>query len=130
VGFSVLDLRPESDMKNTKKKPQRVPARFGRETQFQLAPKFAPLKSQQIQAVFQGLKTRLLQGVLDDAPDAATGRQLRLAANEAAAVSWTTPFPLLVLPTLIEEKAAEVHQYAARQAQVQEATELLIGRPG
>jgi len=99
----------------TNLKRQPVPTRFGRATHFDLEPHFAPLIVQHLQIRFESLKKRLLQPVLTAAPDPGLRRQLRLAANEAAAVAWTTPFPLLFLPALLEEKAVEVHAYVARQ---------------
>jgi hypothetical protein len=112
------------------RRPQRVPTRFGRKTQFKVAPTFTSVAGEQIHTAFEELKTRLLRPALLEAPDSIVERQLRLAANEAAAVAWTTPFPLLVLPVLLEEKAADVHQRALRQAQVQEQTELLVPAGG
>ena len=43
---------------------------------------------------------------------------LRRAANEAAAVAWMTPFPLLFLPTLFEEKSVMARRQVARQRMV------------
>ena len=107
---------------NTK---QQVPTRFGRETRFDLTLSFPCLSIEQTQSAFQQLKARLLQPVLEKAAQApVVRRQLKLAANEAAAVAWTTPFPLLVLPLLLEEKAAEVEEHAARQEQVHQATQV------
>jgi hypothetical protein len=104
---------------------QQVPTHFARATRFDLEPRFAPLTAQHVQIRFESLKKRLLQPVLNAEPDAGLRRQLRLASNEAAAVAWTTPFPLLFLPALMEEKTAEVHSYVARQQAVDEATHRL-----
>jgi hypothetical protein len=41
---------------------------------------------------------------------------LRQAANDAAAVAWTAPYPLLVLPELFREKVAAARRYGAKQA--------------
>jgi MarR-like DNA-binding transcriptional regulator SgrR of sgrS sRNA len=43
---------------------------------------------------------------------------LRRAANEAAALAWLTPYPLLLLPELLEEKVAAIRRQAARQADI------------
>ena len=37
------------------------------------------------------------------------------AANDAAALAWTTPYPLLLFPVLLEEKAAAGRIQALRQ---------------
>ena len=39
----------------------------------------------------------------------------RRAANDAMSLAWVTPFPLLFLPSLLEEKAAEARHRTARQ---------------
>jgi hypothetical protein len=111
-------------------RPQRVPTRFGREIRFQLKPSIATLSADLAQARFEQLKARLLNPVLSDTRDRELRHQLVLAANEAAAVAWTTPVPFLVLPLLIEEKASEVHQYAARQNRVQDLTAALTDLSG
>lgn len=56
------------------------------------------------------LKARLLSELLKGAGDAELYPRLRRAANDAAAVAWTTPFPLLVFPALLEEKAQQARQ--------------------
>ena len=43
---------------------------------------------------------------------------IRRAANEASAIAWTTPFPLLVLPTLLEEKVRRARRQAEHQKAV------------
>jgi hypothetical protein len=112
-------------MKTTKTKTAQVPTRFGRETRFELTPKYHSFTTEQTQSTFQALKARLLEPVLENTVDPRVRRQINLAANEAAALAWTTPVPLLVLPVLLEEKAAEVEDYALRQEQVQQATQEL-----
>jgi hypothetical protein len=104
---------------------QQAPVRFHPETRFSLEPKFAPANHEGVQTVFEDLKTRLLKPVLGETLDPDLRRQLRLAANEAAAMAWMTPFPLLFLPALLDEKAAEAHHHALRQQEVQEATQAL-----
>jgi len=45
---------------------------------------------------------------------------IRRAANEAAAVAWLSPYPLLVLPVLLEEKAQKAMAQAERQRQIRQ----------
>ena len=40
---------------------------------------------------------------------------LQLAVNEAEAIAWDTEFPYLVFPTLAQEKATSVANWAAHQ---------------
>ena len=108
---------------NTNNRSNRVPTRFSRKTRFELQPRFGTLDLTRNR--FEQLKALLLDPVLTQTPNDVLRRQLTLAANEAAAIAWTTPFPLLVLPELLQEKAAEVHRYAEHQEQVQATSEFL-----
>ena len=109
----------------TKRSGQRVPTRFGRPTRFELSPKVVSLSDQEAQQAFHQLQARLVQPVLTEADDPTTQRQLRLAANEAAAVAWTTPYPLLLLPVLLEEKTEEARRYLQRQEEVHDSNSVL-----
>ena len=62
------------------------------------------------------LKERLLQELLPEAshrPDLSSA--YRRAAYDAVSLAWVTPFPLLALPLLFEEKVAEARSQAERQ---------------
>jgi hypothetical protein len=61
------------------------------------------------------LKERLLRTMLPVGMDEQQARFLRLAAGEAEALAWLTPFPHLFLPVLLEEKLDAAQQYVARQ---------------
>ncbi len=66
--------------------------------------------------ILAGLRDRLLDEALESARVTGWARRLvRLAALEAEARAWVTPFPLLLFPELFEEKAREVSGYVARQ---------------
>jgi hypothetical protein len=64
------------------------------------------------------LKARLLKEQLTRATEPALNPLLRRAANEAASLAWFTPFPLLVFPLLLEEKAEAARRQQARQRQI------------
>ena len=69
------------------------------------------------------LKERLLQELLSQAADRPElNPAYRRAANDAMSLAWVTPFPLLFLPALLEEKAAEARQRMQRQEQVHQRT--------
>jgi len=69
------------------------------------------------------LKERLLQELLAQAADRPElNPAFRRAANDALSLAWVTPFPLLFLPALLEEKAAEARQRMERQDRVRERT--------
>ena len=70
----------------------------------------------------ENAKTRLLNQLLQEETYAQLQRPIRHAANEAAALAWMTPFPLLLLPMLIQEKAQLVRQQARHQNEVYRRT--------
>ena len=96
----------------------RLPAEFGPETRFEVRPAPpAPFRALQATA-FERLKDRLLAQQLVEAPLPGLSPPFRRAANEAAALAWVTPFPLLVFPLLFAEKITEVVRQAERQARI------------
>lgn len=74
---------------------------------------------QQSDADLELLKNRLLQQALNGSVTTSLVKPLRRAANEAAAIAWLEPLPLLVFPTLFEEKARLARKQAQRQERVQ-----------
>jgi hypothetical protein len=49
------------------------------------------------------------------------------ACGEAAAsLAWLTPYPLLILPVLLEEKAREARRQAQRQSDIQNRSETIL----
>ena len=63
----------------------------------------APIRGQ-VEAELENLKQRLLQPIITRIRDSALIKEISWAANEAAALAWCTICPVLVLPTLLEEK--------------------------
>jgi hypothetical protein len=109
-----------------KKKNQRVPTKFAPETRFELAPQFEqPFRAVQ-ETEFEKLKGRLLRRLLDDAVQPELNAPLRRAANDAEALAWTTSFPLLFFPTLLEEKARRAQLQLSKQKQVRLRSEAIL----
>lgn len=79
-----------------------------------------PLMTQRgaLEAQLDQLKEQLLEPVLNSIQSAAVVRELRKAANEAAALAWFTVCPILVLPTLLEEKVRSTLAWCARQERI------------
>jgi hypothetical protein len=97
-------------------------AEFGPETRFEVQPAPpAPFRAGQ-ESRFERLKSRLLTEQLRVTLGARHVVQVRRAANEAAALSWVTPYPLLVFPVLFDEKAKEALLRLDRQERVRERT--------
>jgi hypothetical protein len=95
-----------------------VKTRFGPETRFELGP-IPPVPFRgTMENELDALKARLLKEELARAGDPALNPLLRRAANDAASLAWFTPFPLLVFPILLEEKAEAARRQEARQRQI------------
>ena len=108
-------------------KPERLPTKFGPETRFEVRPAPpAPFRALQ-ENLFEQLKNRLLHEELEGSWVATLSGHVRRAANEAAALAWVTPYPLLVFPALFDEKLEAARDFVQRQEQVHQRTrELLV----
>ena len=103
-----------------------VPAHFGPEVRFEVEPAApAPFRAVQ-ESWFEHLKQSLLGERLEQTWEKGLASQVRRAANEAAALAWVTPYPLLVFPVLFEEKAATATAFAERQASVRRRSQELL----
>src|SRR5260370_28604259 len=97
---------------------RRVPTRFGPETRFELKPvPAAPFRAVQ-ETRFEGLKNILLDARLEELLEPTFNSYVRNAANEAAALAWVTPYPLLVFPALFEEKPDSPLNLADKQEEI------------
>jgi hypothetical protein len=109
-----------------KRNDRRVPTKFGPETRFEVRPTPpTPLQARQ-EAELERLKAQLLGERLAGRPERELAVQLQRAASEAAALAWVTRYPLLVFPTLFEEKADAALLQAERQEQILERSRLLV----
>jgi hypothetical protein len=71
-----------------------------------------------VNAALANLRNRLLRDTLEQRPDQPLAALLPLAAAEAEALAWLTPFPLLFFPALFEEKVSAARDDVARQRQL------------
>ena len=71
-------------------------------------------------------KRRLLRELLNQNTNPELTAPLRRAANEAAALAWLTPYPLLVFPALLEEKVQRARQQNLRQARIRQRSRKLL----
>jgi hypothetical protein len=109
-----------------KTKRKTLLTRFEPETRFDVVPAApVPFRGTQETALEQ-FKNRLLRAALNDAADTEFYPPLRRAANEAAAVAWMTPFPLLFLPAVFEEKVAAARRQFARAQKVRARSRRLL----
>lgn len=72
------------------------------------------------------LKNRLLARELERTSTLEQNVGLRRAANDAVALVWLTPYPLLLLPVLFEEKARAARIKTGRQALIRERSNELL----
>jgi len=129
-GFFVETERRPAGGKNESKKMnttnRKVATRFGSATRFDLRPTpGAPFRATE-ENELERLKDRLLRKELANATELELNARLRRAANEAAALAWVTAVPLLVFPTLFEEKARTALSQAARQEAIRERSRELL----
>lgn len=105
---------------------RQIGAQFGPDTRFEVKPVPLALRRVWQEVELERLKARLLAEGLGRRWDTAAGGQLRRAANEAAALAWTTQYPLLVFPALFEEQAEAAVLRAERQEQVRQRSQELL----
>jgi hypothetical protein len=112
--------------KNMNSKYRSVPTQFSPETGFEVRPgPPAPFRARQ-EAELERLKARLLSERLQALGNPQVDGPLSRAANEAAAVAWVTPYPLLLFPVLFEEQANTALLRAERQEQVRQRSRELL----
>jgi hypothetical protein len=117
VGF-VLSGGNSQQNNFMKTKRTTLRTRFAPETRYEVAPLApAPFRATGDSELEQ-LKTRLLRKALNATAEVEFYAPLRRAANDAAALAWATPFPLLFFPGLFEEKSTAALHSAARQQTV------------
>ena len=104
---------------------QTLPAKFGRATKFEVRPAVATFRVTQ-ETELERLKDRLLQNLLKTNQELDLNAPLRRAANEAAALAWTTQFPLLFFPTLLEEKVKGAQKVARKQREIYVRTQRIF----
>ena len=71
-----------------------------------------------LRETFYGLQETLVNETLETTETLALHEALRGAANEAAGLAWTTPYPLLVFPALFNEKAERVRRQEQRALRI------------
>jgi hypothetical protein len=103
---------------------QRVPTQFAPDVAFDLQP-VAALDRDLVRGLFEQLQNELVRQHLEGTRNPSLRAHLKHAANEAAAISWTTQYPLLVMPALFEEKARTTRLRVNRQVQIQQRSQQL-----
>ncbi|MBI4661205.1 MAG: hypothetical protein HY735_20475 [Verrucomicrobia bacterium] len=104
---------------------RRLFAQFGPDVEFDLTPSPAIVPSETVRIRFQELQERLVRDSLSGTQNPVVRGGLQIAAHEAAALAWTTPYPLLVMPILFQEKARSFRLRLAKQHRVSAQTRRL-----
>jgi hypothetical protein len=115
-----------TQQKTMKATSQTLKTKFAPETRFNVTPMPAVPFRGIWETELEQLKRRLLLEHLRAARDPGLYAPIRRAAHEAAGLAWTMPYPLLLLPVLMEEHVAEAKRHYRRQVRVwRESRELL-----
>jgi hypothetical protein len=101
---------------------RKLNAYFDPETEFEAE----VLRGEPLKQAFAGLQETLVTETLDETQTLALHAPVKQAANEAAGLAWTTAFPLLVFPTLFEEKLDGVRKRQNRAERIKAQTAHLL----
>ena len=105
---------------------KRVPTSFAPETRFEVKPASPnPFRAKEVTEL-ERLKDKLLFERRKEFLELEVTDNLRRAANEAAALAWATAYPLLVFPSLFEERAEAASLRAERQEQIRQRSRGLL----
>lgn len=96
---------------------------FDEWSDFEIEPRVA---KQKVEETFAELKDSLLDELLAQTEVVGLEPRLELAANEAAGLAWSTEYPLLVFPELLDEFAVRERKRNLRQQQIIAETEALL----
>jgi len=98
-------------------------AYFDPETEFEAE----VLRGESLKQAFAGLQETLVNDTLGETETLALHTPVKQAANEAAGLAWTTAFPLLVFPTLFQEKVDIARKQQGRAERIKaRSTDLLM----
>lgn len=103
-----------------------IPTDYGPENRFELKPTPAAPFRAEFESSLEQLKNRLLLARLEELWEPGLNHVVRRAANEAAALAWITPYPLLFFPTLFEEKVHAGIDFTERQVEVRQRSRQLL----
>jgi len=105
---------------------QKLKSRFEPDIRLELGHETIVPSKERLAARLEAFKGRLLKRLLDEVSTTAFHASLRRAANEATALVWLTPYPLLLLPVLMEEKVRVACEQAACQKRIKLRSQELI----
>ncbi len=111
----------------TSLKLQKIETTFAPETAFTVTPQVVVLTERaRMERELEFLKNSLLGEIFQRVHNPEHHSALHWAANSAASLAWLTPYPLLILPVLLEEKAREALERSARQILIRQRSQSLV----
>jgi hypothetical protein len=84
------------------------------------------LQGEPLRETFAELQDNLVAETIGATETLALHGPVKQAANEAAGLAWTTAFPLLVFPTLFNEKIERVRQQDERARRIKAKTRGMV----
>ena len=112
--------------KNMKTQRNKMAARFAPKTRSRMRPLTPVPYRGTFDTELHQLQARLLREQSALLTNSDHGLMVRGAANEATALAATTPYPLLLLPGLFEEKVEAAQRYLERQARIRKRSANLL----
>src|ERR1051325_12034887 len=101
---------------------RKINAYFDPDTEFEAE----VLRGEPLQRAFAGLQDALVNETLVETETLSLHAPVKQAANEAAGLAWTTGFPLLVFPTLFQEKVERARRQQDRAERIKAPTADLL----
>lgn len=116
------DQRKDSDMSTN---GNQLNAAFVEDEGFKVPIMTVPLRGS-IEPEIERLKERVLHQLTREKPEPVFRVPLQRAVGDAAALAWLTPYPLLVLPLLAQEKAEIAIKRVKRQHEIRRKSGLFV----
>jgi len=118
-------MKPQPVTEEMNRINKKLKTQFAPQTRFAVVPMTAAPFRALHETELERLKDRLLRQALQDS-EAEYGASLRRAAEEAAALAWSTWYPLLLFPSLFAEKAELAARQTVRQAAIRKRSGKLL----
>lgn len=106
-----------------KESSRRLGTQFDPEVEFEVNPAFVRLETRR---VFGDLQGRLVEQRFHEPANSLLRQDVEMVAQDAAALAWATPYPLLVFPVLFEERIDVRLVQAGRQERIQEQSRSIM----
>lgn len=103
-----------------------LPVRFDPETRFDLPTESTSVSYDSVDHEFARMKETMLEQNQATTEFRFEQDLIRFAVNEAEALAWTSPFPLLVFPALTQEKTDQARKHFQKQQEIWRRSQTLL----